>query len=78
MKIFEKLRDMLIREGYASNPLPHTLLASLEIDSMEKAQLLLEIEEALGFEIPDDDFHAFRTLQDVCDYQAIKGVVHQQ
>jgi acyl carrier protein len=74
MTPFENLRDMLVREGYATNPMPHTLIASLEIDSMEKAQLLLEIEEALGFEIPDDDFHAFRTLQDVCDYQAIKGI----
>jgi acyl carrier protein len=74
MTPFEKLRDMLVREGYATNPVPQTLVASLEIDSMEKAQLLLEIEEALGFEIPDDDFHAFRTLQDVCDYQAVKGI----
>jgi acyl carrier protein len=74
MTTFEKLSGMLIREGYATNPRPNTLLVSLEIDSMERAQLLLEIEEALGFEIPDDDFHAFMTLQDVCDYQAVKGV----
>jgi acyl carrier protein len=74
MTPFDSLREMLIREGYASNPRPHTLLVSLEIDSMEKAHLLLEIEEALGFEIPDDDFHAFRTLQDICDYRAVKGI----
>jgi len=74
MSTFEKLRAMLIEEGYASNPQPLTLLVSLEMDSMERAQLLMEIEESLGFEIPEDDFHSFRTLQDICDYGTIKGM----
>lgn len=68
MSIFDKIRDCLIREGYAEDPQLDTRLADLDADSIERAYLLLELEEAIGKQIPDDDFQKLCTVQDVVNY----------
>ena len=68
MTTFDKLRDMIIEEGYADNVLRSRLIVDLDIDSLERAELMLRIEETLGIEIPEDDFQKFCSIQDICDY----------
>ena len=48
--------------------LPEDSFVKLDVDSIEKLQLLLDLEDALGFLIPDDDFKKMTTVRDVADY----------
>lgn len=44
------------------------LMADLSIDSPKALQLLMDIEEALNIEIPDDDAARFERVGDLADY----------
>ena len=48
--------------------LPEDSFVKLDVDSIEKLQLLLDLEDALGFLIPEDDFKKMITVRDVADY----------
>ena len=48
--------------------LPTSSFVSLDADSMDKAQLILDLEEALKVELPDDDAGKFVTVQDLVKY----------
>jgi len=67
---FEQVRDA-IAESLGIDP-SEILLASsfvsLDADSMDKAQLILDLEDALKVEMPDDDAQKFVTVQDVLNY----------
>lgn len=47
---------------------PESSFVSLGADSLERAQLMIEIEEVLGIEIPDDDFLKLQTVANVVAY----------
>lgn len=47
---------------------PESSFVALGADSMDRAQLIVDLEEALGMEIPDDDANKFVTVQDVLAY----------
>ena len=49
------------------------LVADLGIDSPKQLELLIELEEALGVEISDEDAAAMETVGDVLNYAA--GIV---
>ncbi len=49
------------------------LVADLGIDSPKQLELLIELEEALGTEISDEDAAALETVGDVLDYAAGVG-----
>jgi len=44
------------------------LVADLQIDSPKALRLLVEIEDALDIEIPDDDAAGIRTVEDLLGY----------
>ena len=46
------------------------LVADLGIDSPKALQLLVELEDALGIEIGDEDAAKMNTVRDVLDYLA--------
>jgi acyl carrier protein len=41
---------------------------SLGADSMDTAQLIVDLEEALGVELPDDDMQKFMTVKGLIEY----------
>ena len=47
---------------------PATTFVSLPMDSMEKAALVIELEEVLDCDLPDDDLPKLVTLGDVLEY----------
>lgn len=69
MKTFEEIRRIVADEvGIDESDIePSTPLSELT-DSLEMAALLLELETALGIEIPDDDAQKLLAVQDVVIY----------
>jgi len=48
---------------------PHMeLVADLDLDSAKALELLVELEDALGIEISDDDAARLNTVGDILDY----------
>lgn len=44
------------------------LTNDLGLDSLDMAELVIQLGKALGFEIPDEEAEKFHTVQDVWDY----------
>lgn len=51
------------------------LMADLGIDSPKALQLLMDIEEELAIEIPDEDAAGFERVGDLLDYVAARASV---
>lgn len=55
------------------------LTNDLGLDSLDMAELVIQLGEALGFEIPDEEAEKFHTVQDVWDYvQAHQGDINDK
>lgn len=67
MTTFEKVREVMAIET-GEEVTPDTRLVSLVTDSLEMANLVLELEGRLGVEIPDEDLCNLFTVQDVVNY----------
>jgi acyl carrier protein len=69
--IFNRLRTMLVDE-FGADPATVTLESSfrgtLDLDSLETAQLILELEDLFKIEIPDDDAEKLFTVGDAVRY----------
>jgi acyl carrier protein len=48
--------------------LEKAFVADLGADSLDTVELIMAIEDELGFEIPDDDAEKLTTVQSVIDY----------
>ena len=46
----------------------------LGADSLDIVELLMEMEEAFGVEIADEELEKIRTIKDVIDYLKLKGI----
>lgn len=70
MTTFERVRRVLTEEigVEAQDVLPSKPFVQMDIDSLEMANLLLELEDEFKTEIDDDDLKRFRTPQDVVNY----------
>lgn len=44
------------------------LIDDLKADSLDIVELVMELEEQYGLEIPDEDMPGLQTVQDVIDY----------
>jgi acyl carrier protein len=56
-------------QSYFNRPvMPSTKLIDLCDDSLEKADMILELENTFGVDILDDDLSKLSTLQDLEDY----------
>jgi acyl carrier protein len=55
------------------------LTNDLGLDSLDMAELVIQLGDALGFEIPDEEAEKFHTVQDVWDYvQAHQGDINDK
>ena len=67
MSIFETIASVLEAET-GEQVTPETKLATLVTDSLEMASMILELEDALSIEIPDEDICRLFTVRDVATY----------
>lgn len=67
---YERVKRVLVEEMSVDEDriAPDASLAELAMDSLEFVDLVLELEEEFGIEVPDDDFRKLRTIQDIADY----------
>ncbi len=72
MNIFETISEVLEKET-GERVSPETKLRSLVTDSLEMASLILELEDALSIEIPDEDACRLFTVRDVVTYAGAKA-----
>lgn len=69
MTTYDKVRDILIEMGCDKREIkPEASFVYLGLDSLEMAQLVLELEDSLAIEIPDDDLQKLLTVQNAVDY----------
>lgn len=69
MTTYDKVKAILIDMGCDEREItPQATFVYLGLDSLEMAQLVLELEESLKVEIPDDDLQKLLTVQDAADY----------
>jgi acyl carrier protein len=67
MTTFEKVREVMALET-GEEVTPDTRLVTLVTDSLERANLILELEGALGVEMPDSEAQNFFTVADIVSY----------
>lgn len=67
MSVFEIIAQVLEGET-GEHVTPETTLRSLVTDSLEMASMILELEDALSIEIPDEDACRLFTVKDVVSY----------
>ncbi len=48
--------------------LTHTIEGDLQLDSLDRVELILELEDELEVEIPDGAYEEWETVQDIVDY----------
>ena len=65
--IRQKLQGMLV--NYTNTPLELSAKPSeLGLDSLDEVELLMDMEETFGIEIPDEAAETFTTFQAIIDY----------
>lgn len=45
-----------------------SLMNDLEADSLDAVEIIMEIEDEFGIEIPDDEAEKFKNIGDIVDY----------
>jgi acyl carrier protein len=75
MNMEDKVRELISRaSGVPTNDIqPEAKLSDLEMESLEKLECVLSLEDALQVEIKEDDLWRLKTVQDVID--AIRRVM---
>lgn len=70
MTTFERIREVVTSELCVTDDevQPQVSFASLGANSLDMAALVLELEDALGIDIPDDDMGELLTIQDAVEY----------
>jgi acyl carrier protein len=66
-KVIEVLAKMLHKDE-GDIRLESTLVDELEMDSFTAVELLFELEDQYGLEIPDEEVENFKTVEDIIDY----------
>ena len=51
-----------------------SFIDDLGADSLDIVELLMEMEEAFGVEIADEELEKIRTIKDVIDFLKLKGI----
>lgn len=66
---YEVVRKVFIEQmGAAPNEVRINVKLVDLVDSLERAQLILELEESFGFDISEDDLQKLYTIRDIVDY----------
>ena len=75
--VFEKIKNILSEQLEVSADkitMDSNLVEDLKADSLDIVELLMEMEEAFGIEIADEELEKIATIQDVVDFLRQKGV----
>ena len=70
-KVVEVMAKMLHRDE-GDIRLESTLADDLEMDSFTALEMLFELEDQYGLEIPDEEIEHFKTVQDIVTYIAAR------
>lgn len=67
---FEKVKEILVEElGLEEEVnLTDNLKDDLDADSLDLAEVVINLEEAFGIEIPEEDYPKFVTVKDIVDF----------
>jgi len=68
MTMLEQVQGVIGSETGESDVSLDTPIFSLVTDSLERANLIVELEAMSGKEIPDEDAQKFFTIRDVVEY----------
>ena len=77
MSTFEKVRDITVEQLSVDADevkMESSFIDDLGADSLDLVELIMEMEEAFGVEIADEELEKIRTVQDVVDFLRKKGV----
>ena len=67
-QILEKLNE-IVRKKVASGDINlDSRLTDLGLDSLDKAEILIDIEETFGFEFSEDEMEKIQTVNDLVTY----------
>ena len=73
--MLEKLKTMIAEQlGVEAVTPEKTLKEDLEADSLDLFELVTNLEDEYGIEIPSEDLEKMATVQDVMDYLESKGI----
>jgi acyl carrier protein len=77
MALFEKVRDVIVRElSVPESKVTEeaTFDGDLSADSLDVVELVMALEDEFDVEIPEDDAEKIRTVGDAVRYLEAKGV----
>lgn len=77
MALFEKVRDVIVRElSVAESKVTEeaTFDGDLSADSLDVVELVMALEDEFDVEIPEEDAEKIRTVGDAVRYLEAKGV----
>ena len=68
---FEKVRDIIVRQldlDPASVTMDSRLIEDLKADSLDVVELIMDLEQEFGVEIPDEELPNVHTVGDIVKY----------
>ena len=68
-EIIEIIAEQLVLDAESIKP-ESEIIADLKADSLAIVEMLMEIEEKFGVNVPDEDVPGLKTVQDIADYVA--------
>jgi len=66
-EIIEIIAEQLVVDAEDIKP-ESEIIADLKADSLAIVEMLMEIEEKFGVNVPDEDVPNLKTVQDIADY----------
>ena len=70
--IFEKVKAVIIEQLGVDEDVvitPETsMMKDLDADSLDAVEIMMELEDEFGIEIPDEDAESFKTIGDIVKY----------
>ena len=70
-EIIEIIAEQLVIDAEDIKP-ESEIIADLKADSLAIVEMLMEIEEKFGVNVPDEDVPNLKTVQDIADYVTSK------
>ena len=77
MTLEEKVIDIIVEQLDVTREecvLEASFIEDLGADSLDLVELIMEMEEAFGVEIADEELEKIRTIKDVIDFLQKKGI----
>ncbi len=70
--VFEKVKAVIVEQLDVDEEVeitPETsMMKDLDADSLDAVEIMMELEDEFGIEIPDEDAESFKTIGDIVKY----------